>query len=108
MAEGQDFQACREIFVGGRARALLNAIAYFENERGQEKAGRDPNLSNNNNNEGGVTRQEMGLPCGRTHALRTLIPGLGVSHCGEGGAEASLSQHPPHHHTSINPTLTFG
>ena len=30
MAEGQDFQTCREIFVGGRARALLNTIAYFE------------------------------------------------------------------------------
>ena len=33
MAEGQGFQTHREIFVGGRARALLNAIAYFENER---------------------------------------------------------------------------
>ena len=33
-------------FVGGRARALLNAMAYFANNRGRGKAGRTlPNLS---------------------------------------------------------------
>ena len=100
MAEGRGFQTCREIFVGGRARALLNAIAYFENERvGRGRAGRGLNIRiNNDDNERRVTRQEMGLPHGRAHTLNTLIPGLGVSHYGEGGAEASLSQHPPHLH----------
>ena len=79
MAEGQGSQTQRGIFVGGRARALLNAMVYFENERvGRGRAGRGPNLRiNNDNNERGVTRQEVGLPCGRAHTLSTLIPGPG-------------------------------
>ena len=97
----------RGIFVGGRASALLNAMAYFENERnrGRGRAGRaPPNLgirifSDNR----GTTRQEVGPPHGRAHALNTLVPGLGVFHHGEGGVEASLFQHP---HTSINPNQT--
>ena len=73
MAEGQDSQANRGIFVGGRARALLNAMAYFEKKRvGRGRAGRAPNLGMNNNR--GVTRQEVGPPCGRAHALSTLVP----------------------------------
>ena len=74
MAEGQGFQAHGEIFVGERARTMLNAIAYFENEWGQGRAGRGPY---NNNNNRGVTRQEMGLQQGRAHPLNTLRPGLG-------------------------------
>ena len=74
MAAGQGFQTCREIFVGGRARALSNAIAYFENGR----VGRSLNIRiNNDNNERRVTGQEMGLPHGRAHTFNTLIPGLG-------------------------------
>ena len=79
MAEGQGSQASRGIFVGGRARALLNAMAYFENKRvGRGRAGRAINLRINNNsiNEG-VTREEVGLPCGRAHALSMLMPRLG-------------------------------
>ena len=38
------------------------------------------------------------MPHGRAHALSILVQGLGVSHHGEGGAEASVSQHPPHLH----------
>ena len=76
MAEGQDSQENRGIFVGGRARVLLNTLAYFENERvGRGRAGRAPNLGINNNR--GVTRQEMGPPNGRAHALSTLVPRLG-------------------------------
>ena len=69
MAEGQGFQVHREIYVGGRARALLNAIAYFENEKlGRGRAGRGLNIRfSNDNNERRVTRQEMGLPHGRAH-----------------------------------------
>ena len=104
MAEGSGSQTQRGIFVGGRARALLNAIAYFKNERGQGRAGRGPNL-NNNNNEGGITRQVMHMPCGRDHALSTLIPGLGGSLIMERKGQRPLS--PNTHHTSINPTLTF-
>ena len=97
MAEGQDSQENREIFVDGRARVLLNAMVYFENERvGRGRAGRTPNLSISNNR--GVTRWEVGPPHGRAHALSTLVPGLGVFHHGEGGVEASLFQHPPHFH----------
>ena len=67
-------------------------MAYFKNERiGRGRAGRGPNLRiNNNNNNRGVTRQEVGTPHGRAHALSTLVPGLGVFHHAEGGAEASL------------------
>ena len=97
MAEGQDSKANREIVVGGRARALLNAIAYFENKRvGRGRVGRAPNLGMNNSR--GVTRQEVGPPRGRAHALSTLVPRLGVFHHGEGDVEASLFQHPPHLH----------
>ena len=74
MAEGQGLQTHRGIFVGGMARALLNAIADFKNERvGRGKAGRDPDLRINNNR--GVTRQEVGTPHGRVHALSALVPG---------------------------------
>ena len=73
MAEGRDSQVNRGIFAGGRARALLNAMTYFENERMRRgRAGRAPNLGVNNNR--GVTRQEVGLPHGRAHALSTLVP----------------------------------
>ena len=76
MAEGQDSQENREIFVGGRARVLLNAMVYFENKRvGRGGAGRTPNLSISNNR--GMTRWEVGPPCGRAHALSTLVPGPG-------------------------------
>ena len=97
MAEGWGSQANRGIFVGGRARALLNATAYFKNERvGRGRAGMGPNLRINNNT--GVTSKEAGPPHGRAHALGMLVPGPGVSHHGEGEAEVSLSQHPPHLH----------
>ena len=95
MAEGRDSQAQvnRGIFVGGRARALLNAMTYFKNERMRRgRAGRALDLGVNNNR--GVTRQEVGPPCGRSHTLNTLVPGLWCL----GGAEASLFQHPPHLH----------
>ena len=78
MAEGQDSQAQanRGIFVGGRTRALLNAMTYFENKRMRGgRAGRALNLGMSNNR--GVTRQEVGPPCGRAHTLSTLVPGLG-------------------------------
>ena len=78
MAEGQDSVENRGIFVGGRARALLNAMAYFENERnkGRGRAGRTPpNLGISDNR--GMTRQEVGPPCGRAHALNTLCLGWG-------------------------------
>ena len=76
MAEGQDSQDNRGIFVGGRARALLIAMAYFENERVRTgREGRAPNLSISNNR--GMTSQEVGPTCGRAHALSTLVPGLG-------------------------------
>ena len=57
MAEGRDSQAQanRGIFVGGRARVVLNAMTYFENERMRRgRAGRVQNLNVNNNR--GVTR----------------------------------------------------
>ena len=100
MAEGLGFPRCREIFVGGRPRALLNAIAYFKNERvGRGRVGRGLNIRfSNDNNERRMIRQVMRLPHAGDHNLNTLIPGPGVSHYGEGGAEASLSQHPPHLH----------
>ena len=101
MAEGRGSQTQRGIFVGGRARALLNAMAYFENERvGRGRAGRRPNLRvNNDNNERGVTRQEVGLPHGRAHALRTLIPGPGgLIMEREGQRPLSLYTH----HTSLH------
>ena len=45
MAEGQGSQANRGIFVGSRARALLNAMAYIQNKRvGRGRAGRAPKL----------------------------------------------------------------
>ena len=76
MSEGQGSQANRGIFVGGRTRALLNARAYFENKRvGRGRAGRAPNVRNNNNR--GVVRCKMGPPCGRAHTLNTLVPRLG-------------------------------
>ena len=76
MADGQGLQTHREIFVGGRARALLNAIANFKSRRvGRGRVGRGPNLRINNDR--GVTRQEVGTPHGRANALNTLVPGLG-------------------------------
>ena len=72
VAEGRDSQVNRGIFVGRRARALLNAMTYFENERMRRgRASRAPNLGMNNNR--GVTRQEVGPPHGRAHALSTLV-----------------------------------
>ena len=76
MDKGRDSQMNRGIFVGGRARVLLNAMTYFENERMRRgRAGRAPNLDMNNNR--GVTRQKAGPPHGRAHALSTLVPRLG-------------------------------
>ena len=97
MAEGRGSQENRRVFVGGRARVLLNAMAYFENERvGRGRAGRMGPQSFNTNR--GVTRQEAGPPCGRAYALSTWMPRLGVFYHGEGEVEASLFQHPPHLH----------
>ena len=78
MAEGQDPIESRGIFVGGRARALLNAMAYFDNERnrGRRRAGMTPPIRIFSSNRG-TTRQEVGPPCGRAHALNTLVPGVG-------------------------------
>ena len=96
MAEGRGSQENR-IFVGGWARALLNAMAYFENERvGRGRAGRVGSQSFNTNR--GVTRQEAGPPHGRAHALSAWMPRLGVFYHGEGEVETSLFQHPPHPH----------
>ena len=78
MTEGQDPIENRGIFVGGRARALLNAMAYFDNERnrGRGKVGRAPPIRTFSNNRE-TTRQEVGPPCGRAHTLNTLVPGVG-------------------------------
>ena len=77
MADGQDPIESRGIFVWGRARALLNAMAYFDNERnrGRGRAGRAPPIRIFGNNRG--TRLEVGPSCGRAHALNTLVPGVG-------------------------------
>ena len=58
---------------------IVKCHGIFKNKRvGRGRAGRGPNLRiNNDNNERGVTRQEVSLPHGRTHALSKLIPGLG-------------------------------
>ena len=78
MAEGQDPIESRGIFVGSRARALLNAMAYFDNERnrGRGRADRAPPIRIISDNRG-TTRQEVGPPHGRAHALNTLVPGVG-------------------------------
>ena len=45
MAESRESTEEVRRFVGGRARALLNAMAYFTNNRGRGRAGRTlPNL----------------------------------------------------------------
>ena len=44
MDENRDIPGPRGIFVGRQARALLNAMAYFENERYRGRAGRGPIL----------------------------------------------------------------
>ena len=65
-------QKHRGIFVGGRARALLSAIANFKGGSvGRGREGRGLNLRINN--ERGVTRQEVGTPLGRAHALNTGV-----------------------------------
>ena len=48
MAENQEVLRFGAIFVGGQARALLNAMAHFENERHRCRAGRGPIVANNN------------------------------------------------------------
>ena len=97
MAEGQGLQTHRGIFVSGRARALLNAIANFESGSvGRGRVGRGINLRINNDRE--VTRQEVGTPHGRAHALNTLVPGLGglSSWRGRGrGLSLSIPTTPP-------------
>ena len=95
MAENQDASRSGSIFVGREARALLNAMAYFENERQRGRAGGSPMVANNN----GVGRVVGGV--GVYHMLGLLFWMLecqnqGVSHPGEGGAEASSSLHPPY------------
>ena len=96
MAEGRDSHENR-IFVGGRARLLLNAMAYFENERvGRVRAGRVGPQSFNTNR--GVTRQEVGPPHGKAHALSTCIPRLGVLLSWRGRGRGLSLPTPPHFH----------
>ena len=72
----------RESFASGRARALIDAIAYFENQRnrGRGRAGMVPlnqtrALSRNTSE---YSRWEEGyFPCGRAGALSTVEHQLG-------------------------------
>ena len=48
MAENLGRSRLRDIFVGGQARVLLNAMVYLENERQKGKAGRGPIVAHNN------------------------------------------------------------
>ena len=94
MAEGQDPIESRGIFVGGRTWALLNAMAYFDNERnrGRGRAGRAPPIRTFSNNR--ETRQEVHPPHGRAHAL---VPGVGglSSWRGRGRALSLLTSSTP-------------
>ena len=83
----------REQFAGGRARVLLDAMAYFENQRrNRGRAGMTPRTPNVKEN-----RQEEGhMPCGRAWALMVLEPHPGAFLQGGEEAEASLLQLPPH------------
>ena len=103
MAENLGRSRSRDIFVGRQARALLNAMVYFENETQRWRAGRDTTIAHNNG-MGRMVGQGRGLPCDRIPVVNVGMPELGVSHPGEGGAETSLSLHPPHlHQTLIKP-----
>ena len=90
MAESQDIPRSRNIFVGGKARALLGAIEYFESERCRGRAGRGP-ITVHANSVGRIVGQDRGLPCGRVPIPGTRMPELEVSLPEEGGAEVSLS-----------------
>ena len=46
--QNRDIPRPRGIFIGRQARALLNAMAYFENGRYRGRAGRGPILVPNN------------------------------------------------------------
>ena len=104
MAENQDVSRFGSIFVGGQARALLNAMAHFENKRQRGRAGRGPIVANNNG-VGRLVGQGRGLPRGRVPILNARMPELGGSLILEREGQRPLS--PCTHHTSINPTMTF-
>ena len=89
MAKNRDILRSRGIFVGRQARALLNAMAYFENERQRGRAGRGPILFPNNG-LGRAVGLGRGLPHDRIPIPGIRMPELGVSLPGEEG-QISLS-----------------
>ena len=90
MAENRDILRSRGIFVGRRARALLNAMAYFENERPRGRAGRGPILFPNNG-LGRVVRQGRGLPLDRVPIPSIRMPETRGSLFQEREGQSSLS-----------------
>ena len=90
MAKNRDIPRPRDIFVGGQARALLNAMAYFENERCRRRAGRSPILFPNNG-KGRAVGQSRGLPHDRVPIPSIRMPELGGLSSRRGRAGVSLS-----------------
>ena len=76
MAENRDILRSRGNFVGRQATALLNAMAYFENERQRGRAGRGPILFPNNG-LGRAVGQGRGLPHDRVPIPGIRMPELG-------------------------------
>ena len=81
-------------FWSGRARVLLDALAFFENDRRNIDEGRagivPPNLDNPQVIMSDRDRQEVGQPHGRAKALEMLVMHPGVSLHGEEGEEPSF------------------
>ena len=96
MAKNRNIPRLRGIFVGRQARALLNVMAYFENERQRERAGRGPILFPNNG-IGRAVGQGRGLPHDRVPIPSIRMPQPWGSLFQEREGQRSLSQYPPLH-----------